>query len=870
MFWRRRSSNDFAEEIKSHLELEAEELRREGFSEDEARRRARVEFGSVQAARERFSVRNRAVWLENFVRDARFAVRQLLKNPGFSVTAIVVLALGIGATTAIFAFVDAALIKPLPYAAPARLVRITEREAAIPLVNISYLDYLDWNRLNTVLSSMDVFSGQNLLLRTPTGTEPVPAVQVSSGFFRTLGVNPALGRDFYPSEQVPGGPKVVMLSYGAWERRFGRREDVIGTPVMLNGASYSVIGVLPRGFEFALAQSADFWTALQPVSDCEKHRDCHNLYGVGRLKDGVSVQTALANMQSIAQQLERQYPDTNHGRGASVMPLSEAIIGEIRPILLILLAGAGLLLLIACVNVSSLLMVHAERRKREIAVREALGASRSRIAAQLITEVMVLVIAGGLGGLLFAGGAMQVLTLLIAKQAVMTRMPYLLGARLSTHELELAGLLLLLAGIFFSVTPIVHVLTSEVREALTEGGRAASGRFWRHMGKRLVVIELATTVVLLSAAGLLGKSLYRLLHVDVGFQTDHLATLMVRLPQSTFATDAQQVAFGRSLIDRVEHLPGVRSAAATSMLPATCTCNSDWLRIVGRPYNGEHITANERHVSSDFFTTIHATLQAGRYFTDAEDASKPKVVLINRTFAREYFPGEDAVGKILGDPALSPSSLKQIVGVVDDFKDGALDEQQLPSEYIPFNQNPTSEFNLVVRTAQDERSILPLLAATVHELNKDVGVEDGSTMSEVINDSPTANLHRTTAYLVGGFAALALLLSAVGLYGVIAYSVSQRTREIGVRMALGAHRSSVHRMVLGDASRLAAIGIVCGMVSSLAAARLLRGLLFGVRAWDISTFAAVITVLGSAALLASYVPARRAASVNPVDALRTD
>lgn len=869
MFWRRRSSKDFAEEIKSHLELEADELSLQGLSEDEARRRARVEFGSVQSATERFHARNRVVWLDNLLRDTKFTVRQLLKNPAFATTAVLVLALGIGASVAIFAFIDAALIKPLPYADPARLVRITESEAALHLVNISYLDYLDWKRLNTVLSSMDVFSGWNFLLSTPSGTEPVSALRVSAGFLRTLGVAPALGRDFYPSEQVPGGPHIVMLSYGAWERRFGLRRDVVGTSVRLDGVSYSVIGVLPKGFEFALADKADFWTILQPASDCEKHRDCHDLYAVGRLKDGVSVRQALANMQSIAQQLERQYPATNHGRGASVVPLSEAITGEIRPILLILFAGAGLLLLIACVNVSSLLVVHTERRKREIAVRGALGASRTRIAAQLLTEGMVLVLAGGLAGLLFASGAMQALTLLISRQAS-ARMPYLLGARLSAHELEFAGALVLLAAILFSVMPILHLLTSDVREALADGGRAAAGTLWRRLGRRLVVIELATTVVLLSAAGLLGKSLYRLLHVDVGFQTDHLATLVVRLPASAFSTDAQQVAFAHRLIDRIEHLPGVRAAGVTSTLPATCDCNSDWLRIVGRPYNGDHITANERHVSSDFFTTIHATLQAGRYFTDAEDASKPRVVLVNRTFAREYFPGEDAVGKMLGDPTLSPSSLKQIVGVVDDFKDGALDEQQFPSEYIPFNQDPTSEFNLVVRTAQDERSILPLLAATVHELNKDVGVEDGSTMSEVINDSPTANLHRTTAYLVGGFAALALILSAIGLYGAIAYSVSRRTREIGVRMALGAHRSSVHRMVLADASRLAAIGIAGGLACSLAATRLLRGLLFGVRAWDLSTMMAVVIVLGIAALLASYVPAHRAASVNPVDALRTE
>jgi macrolide transport system ATP-binding/permease protein len=868
MFWRRRSSKDFAEEIKSHLELETDDLRREGFSQDEARRRARVEFGSIQSAEERFHTRHCVVWLDNFLRDMKFAIRQLLKNPGFAATAVLVLALGIGASVAIFAFVDAALIRPLPYANPTRLVHVTEKEAGISRVNISYLDYLDWKRLNNVLSSMDVFGGGNLLLSTPTGTESVPAVRVSTGFFGTLGIAPALGRDFYPAEQLPGGPHVVMLSYGSWERRFGLREDIIGTSVRLDGVSYFVIGVLPKDFQFALTQPAEFWTPLQPANDCEKHRDCHNLYAVGRLKDGVAVQAALANLQSIAQQLERRYPDTNQGRGASVMPLSEAVVGEIRPILLMLLAGAGLLLLIACVNVSGLLVAHTEHRRREIAVRGALGASRTRIAAQLLTEGMVLVIAGALAGLLFAAGAMQILTLLISKQ-LMARMPWLLGASLSTHELEFAAMLMLLAAILFSIMPILHLLSCDVREALTDGGRAMAGSLWRRMGRRLVVIELATTVVLLSAAGLLGKSLYLLLHVDVGFQTDHLATLVVRLPDSAFPTD--RAAFARSVIDRAENLPGVRSAAITTRLPVTCGCDSDWLRIVGRPYDGGHITANERQVSSGFFATLHTRLLTGRYFTDAEDATKPSVVIINRAFARQFFPGEDPVGKTLGDPTLSASSLRQIVGVIADFKDGSLDEnRQEPAEYLPFNQNPASGFNLVVRTAQDERTILPLLAATIHELNKDVGVEQGSTMNDVINDSPTANLHRTTAYLVGGFAALAVLLSAVGLYGTVAYSVSRRTREIGVRMALGAQRSTVHRMVLADASRLAAIGIASGLVGSIAAARLLRGLLFGVRAWDFSTLAAVVAVLGIVTLVACYVPARRAASVNPVDALRNE
>ncbi|MGA7316330.1 MAG: ABC transporter permease [Silvibacterium sp.] len=565
MFKRKRSAEDFAEEIKAHLELEADELRREGMAEDEARRKARVEFGNAQAAQERFYLRSRVEWLDNLVRDMRFAFRQLVKNPGFSFAAIVVLALGIGACVAVFAFVDAALIKPLPYADPQGLVHVTESDVAAPKVNISYLDYLDWKRLNTTLSSMDVFTGWDALLSTPTGTESVPAEVASAGFFRTLGVAPVLGRDFHPGEDSPSGPNVVVIGYGFWQRRFGGRNDVIGQSVKLSGVLHTVIGVLPKDFEFALGYSPEIWAAMKPDNDCERHRDCHNLYAVGRLKDGVSVRTALANMQSIARQLENQYPDSNRGRGASVMLLSEMIVGEIRPILLLLLSGAGLLLLIACVNVSSLLVVRSESRKREIAVRGALGASRGRLAGQFITEGMVLVVGGAAAGLAFADGAMQILSRLISKQMI-ARMPYLRGLGLNPHVLVFAGILALLASLLFSVAQIPYLLSSDIRDGLTEGGRGSAGTLWRRIGGRLVVIELATTMVLLTGAGLLGKSLYRLLHVDVGFQVNHLATLNVRLPGTQFPGDPEQVAFTRRMLERVEACPGCGLRAS----PACC------------------------------------------------------------------------------------------------------------------------------------------------------------------------------------------------------------------------------------------------------------------------------------------------------------
>src|SRR5580658_7743792 len=864
-----RRDADLERELRSDLELEEEEQREKGLSEDEARYAARRAFGNTTLIRQQ----THEVWgwaqFERFRQDLRYAGRVLVKNPGFSATAILVLALGIGASVAIFAFVDAALIKPLPFADPQRLVHVTESDPESPHVNISYLDYLDWKKQNNTLASMDVFTGWNMLLSTPTGTEPVPGERVSAGFFRTLGVAPLLGRDFRQGEDTLGAPGVVMLSYGIWQRRFGGKKDVIGQSLKLSGVSHTVIGVLPKGFEFALGASPQFWAALQPDNSCEKQRDCHDLYAVGRLKDGVTVQAALANMQSIAEQLERQYPESNRDRGASVMLLSKMIVGDIRPILLLLLSGAGLLLLIACVNVSSLLVVRAESRKRELAVRGALGASRGRLASQFITEGMMLVSGGVLPGLALAVGAMQILTHLISKEMI-ARMPFFEGLGANLNVLTFAAVLALLAAVVFSVTPILQSMSQDIRDGLTEGGRGSAGTLWRRIGGRLVVVELATTMVLLTGAGLLGKSLYRLLHVEIGFQVDHLATLHVRLPGAQFPGDPEQVAFTRRLLDRIESLPGARAVGVTSVLPAYCDCNSDWVRIADRPFDGNHITVDERDVTAGFFRTLSTKLLAGRYFSDAEDASRPRVVVINHAFARKYFPGEDPVGKRIGDPTLSPESMKQIIGVVEDFREGALDDEQQPVVYYPFNQNGSSGYEVIVRTSQEEHSILPALTAAIHQLNMDVGVEQGSTMADHINGSQTFYFHRSTAYLVAGFAALALILSAVGLYGVIAYSVSQRTREIGVRMALGAQRSSIHRMVLREAAWLAAAGIAIGVVCSVAFGELLRGLLFGVRAWDIPTLVTVAIVLGLLALFASYIPAHRAASVNPVAALRAE
>ncbi|HEX3373340.1 MAG TPA: ABC transporter permease [Edaphobacter sp.] len=868
MIRKEKFNSELEEEMAFHREQKQKELREAGATPEAAHRAAAREFGNPTRLKEQsyevMGFRFETVW-----QDLHFALRQLRRSLGFTLTATLMLALGIGASVAIFAFVDAALIKPLPYNDPTRLIDVGESVRMFPRSNLSYEDYLDWKKRNTVFSALEVYTGTGYLMSTPSGVEPVPAARVTAGFFRVLGVTPVLGRDFYDGEDQPNGGDTVMLTYATWQARFGGRKDIIGQTVRLDDKPNTIIGVLPENFQFAPRGNAEFWATLHKLNSCEKRRGCHNLFGVGRLKDGATVQMALAEMTSIAKQLEVQYPGTNRGQGASVKALSEQIVGDIRPILLVLLGGAGLLLVIACVNVSSLLLVRSEARKREIAVRGALGASRVRLVRQFITEALVLTIAGGGLGLLSAYGAMQVLTRLLSKD-MLSYMPYLRGIGLNSHVVAFAVTISLLAAALFALAPVLRLPIAQLREGLTDGGRTSAGMFWRRFGANLVVLELAVAVVLLVGAGLLGRSFYKLLHVELGFQPDHLATVQVVLPQTTYAKDPQVVAVSKQILARVSSLPGVKSAALTTMLPVSGNGNTNWIRFVGKPYNGEHNEVNQREVSSDYFKTLQAKLVAGRFFTEDDDASKPLVVIINKALARQYFPGEDPIGKKMGDTELTAKSLREIVGVVDDVKEGSLESEVWPAQYDPINQNAESYISLVVRTAQDEKLVLPALVAAIHEIDPGIGALNEITMVQRINESQTAYLHRSSAWLVGGFAAMALVLGVVGLYGVIAYSVSQRTREIGVRMALGAQQSSVYWMILKEAGWLTGFGIVAGLVCSIAVGTLIRKVLFGIHTWDVSTLAAVALLLGTSALLASYFPARRAASVNPVEALRAE
>jgi predicted permease len=869
LFSRRVVDDELDEELRYHLERQIEENMVAGMGREEARRAALRDFLGLEQRKEECRDMRRMNLIDQLLQDLRFAVRQLRKSSGLAVTAILVLALGICASISIFAFVDAALIKPLPYREPSQLVGVYEHIPQCPRCNLSYLDYVDWKRLNNVFVSLEGYKNSGFIVTTPAGAEAAVSARVSDGFFRELGVAPVLGRDFYAGEDRPGAPRTVMISNATWHKRYGGTPDVVGQTVTLDSEPYVIIGVLPADFHFAPAGPAEFWATLDPTGYCEKRRSCHNMYGVARLKNGVSIESALADTKVIAEQLERQYPDSNRGQGASLAPLTEVVAGDIRPILLVLLGGAGLLLLIACVNVTSLLLVRAESRRREIGVRSALGASGWRLIRQFATEGLVLVAAGSLLGLILAEWAMRLLVRLIP-ESLAARMPFLDSLGLSLRVLGVAFVISVVAAVVFAITPTLALSFRNMRQGLIEDGRGSAGTTWRRLGSKLVALELTTAVVLLVGAGLLGQSLYRLLHVYVGFEPDHLATLMVVAPEAAYGKDEQAVQLGRQILSRISSLPGVKSAATASVPPVSFNGNTTWIRFVGRPYGGEHNEVNEREVSSDYFGAIGARLARGRYFTDAEDSSMRQVVIINQALARQYFPDEDPIGKQIGDTDLSPKSIREVIGIVEDVRDGALDTAIWPAVYYPFNQNPGTEYSLLIRTSQSDQSMLPALSAAIHEIDRGIVTLDPKTMRERIDDSPAAYLHRSSAWLVGAFAGVALLLSVIGLYGVIAYSVSQRTREIGVRMALGAQRSSVYRLVLKEAGLLTVAGIAAGLVCSLGVARLMRDLLFGVESWDVPTLVEVAVVLAISALLASYVPARRAASVNPVEALRAE
>ncbi len=861
---------EMREEIAHDLNAMTVDLLRAGMTQAEAHRQAMLRLGGVEQTMQAYRERRTLPMIETVMQDARFALRQLRSRVGFTVTAVLMLALGFGASVAIFAFVDAALIRPLPYREPRRLVWTTEVVEKMGPANLSWQDYEDWRRSAKSFESLAVWKYAGHVLQTGNGGMPVQAMRVSANFLSTLGVVPMAGRDFRPEENVLGAEHVAMVSYGLWQRQFGGRPGLVGTPVQLDGGLYTVIAILPKSFQFAPRGPVDVVTAIRPETwSCEGRRSCHSLNGVGRLQPGVGIVAADAEVKRIAAELEKQYPGSNRGQGGVVMPLAEESIGKMRPILRTLLAGSVLLFVIACLNVSSLLLVRSDSRSRELALRSALGASRMRLLRQFSVESAMLVATASLAGTLAAMGAMKLLMLLIPAE-MRARVTFLESVGLSGHTLLFAVAEAVLACVLFVAVPALRVPFQTLRMGLASGTGGGGSLSWRRIGSQIVVLEVATAVVLLVGAGLLGRSLERLLRIDLHFDPSHLATLSVSAPDANFGSDEKKIAVQRQVAERLQRLPGVHSVGFGGVLPATYNGNTDWIRFVGRLYDGHHIEVNERPASPGYFEALRVTVLRGRVFTENDTAGKPRVIVVNRQLAEQYFPGEDPIGKMVGDTDLSPKSMRQIVGVVENIHEGALDDEIWPAEYESIYQNVDSSAQYAVRVNGDERALLPEMAKAIREVNRELGVSDEMTMGDKIHDSQSATLHRGAAWLAGAFALVALVLCAAGLYGVVMYSVSLRTRELGVRLALGSPRRAIYELVLREAGWLSVMGICMGMAMAVGAATLLRTMLFEVKAWDIPTLVGVSMLLAASCVLASVVPAHRAATVDPVHALRME
>ncbi len=757
-----RRERDLADELAGHLQMHVDDNVRAGMTGEQARRAALLKLGGMEPAKEAWRERSSLPLLENLLRDFRFAVRQLRNNPGFTTTAVLMLALGMCASAAIFAFVDAALIAPLPYRNPERLVGLVDKSGTAGVVAFSYPDYLDWKRLNKVFASLNVYRHANLTLNTATGSEPANSARVSDGLFRTLGVIPVLGRDFYEGESLSGRPRALLLSYASWQQRYGGKREVLGQTATLENVPYTIVGVLPREFHLSPAEPVEFWIAFQPSDGpCGERRTCRSLQSIARLKDGVSLASATGDVKSIAAQLERQYPASNRGYDGGVVTLTETIVGtKIKPILLILLGAAALLLAIAGVNVSNLVLVRSESRRRAIAVRIALGASRSRIVRQFVTEGLVLSAAGSLLGLALAGWTMRFLAALIPA-AMMDTMPYLHGARLNDRVLIFAGLTAAVAAVLFALTPSLRM--PKMSEGLSEGSRGSAGNTWRRLGSRLVILELATAMVLLVGAGLLGQSLHKLLQVDVGFEPDGLATLQFSVPRKSYPIPEKAAGLVRSIVGRIERLPGVKSVAVASQLPVSGYDVNTSIHVLGQPWGGEDNTTPYREVSPRYFATFGAKLQTGREFTEGDTDTAPHRSLVNQAFANRYFPGENAVGRQFAYNVTGEAV--EIIGVVGDIKEGPLDSPPQPVMYVPLQAYPGGYFSLIVRTALAERTMLPVMIRTIRQIDRDVPTKEVKAMNDSIHASQTAWLHRSAAWLAGGFAVTALLLSVLGLYG---------------------------------------------------------------------------------------------------------
>jgi predicted permease len=814
----------------------------------------------------------RRLTLHSIAQDIRYAIRQLTKSPGFAVVAVLTLALGIGANTAIFSLLQSALLRPLPYAEPDRLVHLMETRTAglWQQMEFSYPDYLDLREHNQSFSAVGGYSGATITYADSEKAEQIFAAFITANFLDVLGVRPAIGRNFQSGADLADGEKAVLLSYPGWQKRFGGDASAIGKTVKLNGEIYTIVGVLPHDFQFAPGRSADFWLPLS-VSGWRQRRNAHWFFPVGRLKPGVTSGQAQAELATFSQQLAKQYPDSNQGVGIQLTSLREQMVGNVRPILLVLMGAVIVVLLVTCSNLAALQLARAVKREREFAVRAALGATKWQTLRLLLTEsVMVSLLGGALGVLL----AYAILPLLIAgiPQDARAILPFLQNLQVNSTVLAFSAAVAISVGVLFGIVPAWHCSRLQLRGALQEGARSATGSPSHRLRDALVVTQVALALVLLVGAGLLTKSLRKLVNVDPGFNTTHLLTFTTSLPRDRYPDGARQSELARSLRSRLEAVPGVKSAAAISDLPLTNAGGSSNFVLEGHrgATGGDLWEANTRDVSPNYLSTMGIPLRVGRYFDERDDAKASHVAIINQTLADQLFPGGDPIGKRIDFTYTSKPDIWQIVGVVADENLADLDQKPSPVIYESLEQSPDSRLGVVLRTTSDPAAVAGSVRRAMHDLDTQLPVTALVTMDDIIADSPAVMIRKYPAYLIGAFAMLALILAVLGIYGLLAYVVAQRTREVGIRLALGAQRNDVLVPVIVDGVRLTLIGCVIGCLGAVFVGRAMAALLFQVKAMDVGVFVSVATLLLVVALLASYIPARRAAAIEPMQALRTE
>ncbi|HTA23616.1 MAG TPA: ABC transporter permease [Terriglobales bacterium] len=800
--------------------------------------------------------------MEKLIQDVRYGLRMLRKSPGFTVVAIVTLALGIGANTAMFSVISAVLLHRLPFPEPERLVRgfgkfpLNDRAAVSPP---DFADFRAENRSLTQLAAMAIEDSTSNL----TGgarAEQVRSNIVSWNFFDALGVPLKFGRSFQPADEQVSQPQVAILGYGIWRREFGGDPAVVGRTLNLDGRPLNIVGILPS--DIPLLSEAQLWLPMPMLAQGMSHRGGHFLAVVGRLKPGFSRGQAQSDVDAIARSLARQYPESNTAWSLNLFDLRDVIVGPVRPVLLLLVGAVGLLLLIACANVANLLLARVTGRRKEIAVRAALGASRGRIVRQIITETTLLALAGGVLAALLSVWGVSLL-----RAVAPADLPRLEEIRVNPGVLLFTGVISILTGILFGAAPALQLSAAKVADSLKLGGRS-SGTATRHkLGRALMVGEIAVSFALLVGAGLVVKSVWRLIHVDPGFRSDHVATARISLSDATYKEDAQRAIFFRQLEERIAGLPGVEHAGAISELPLDGQLNDSFFRIQGRVYGpNENEDANFRHATPGYLKPMGIPLLAGRWFDERDGLNSPGIVVVNQPFADRYFRGKNPIGESLVIEGSSKTI--QIVGVIGGVNHFALNVPQPPEMYVPEAQAPSDAMNLVVRAASDPQALASAMREAVSSLDRGETLSAVRSLDDVVQGSIAQP--RFSAQLLGLFAVLALLLAAVGLYGLIAYSVSQRTQEIGIRLSLGAQRRDVLRLVLGEGISLALAGSVIGLMAALGLTRLLASLLYTVTPTDPVTFAAVGVSLIGVALFACYIPARRATKVDPMVALRNE